>query len=59
MLDVARLEGEAAAGTLAAFRLGAGAAVVARETRGIVPRLLCAGCGGSGRGGGVRTDDRG
>jgi hypothetical protein len=44
LLDVARLEGEAAAGTLAAFRLGAGAdagaAVVARETRGIVPLLV-------------------
>ena len=48
MLDVARLEGEAAAGALAAFRLGeppfaragadAGAAAVARDTRGMLAR---------------------
>ena len=51
MLDVARLEGEAAAGALAAFRLGeppfaragadAGAAVVARDTRGMIARAFC------------------
>ena len=58
MLDVARLEGEAKAGTLAAFRLGAGAdagaAVVARETRGM---CHCWWCGGSGSGG-VNEDER-